>query len=160
MWPCGIFRVADCLVSQSAGPTITHRAVKCKAEWPYSEVRRLAVFSDSERAHFEENMALLAAAEFCEFKSCPSCESYVEREDLSNLGVKCTICTKNTCYQFCWQCMREWKGAALYCGYDDCVNPDIDKLAKCRNVTLPSVHNVECPAIRACPTCGAQRLRL
>lgn len=50
-------------------PAITHGTVKCNAEWPYLEVRKLAVLSDSEQAHFEENMALMAASEYCEFKS-------------------------------------------------------------------------------------------
>ncbi|KAK2906484.1 hypothetical protein Q8A67_005469 [Cirrhinus molitorella] len=140
-------------------PAITHGTEKCNAEWPYLEVRKLAVLSDSEQAHFEENMALMAASEYCEFKSCPSCGSYVEREDLTNLCVKCTICTsvKKKTYQFCWQCMREWEGAAanfLRCGYEDCVNPDVDKLTKCTDTRLSYVNNVECPAIRACPTCG------
>lgn len=140
-------------------PAITQGTEKCSAEWPYLEVRKLAVLSDSEQAHFEENMALLAAIEYCEFKSCPSCESYVEREDLSNLCVKCTICTavKQKRFQFCWQCLREWKGPAahsLRCSNEDCVHPDVDKLAKCTNMRLSNVNNVECPAIRACPTCG------
>ncbi len=93
---------------------------------------------------------------YVSLSKCPSCGSYVEREDLSNLCVRCTICTsvKNTTFQFCWQCMREWKGAALRCSYEDCVNPDVDKLAKCTNTKLSYVNNVECPAIRACPTCG------
>lgn len=90
---------------------------------------------------------------------CPSCESYVEREDLSNLCVKCTICTavKQKRFQFCWQCLREWRGPAahsLRCSNEDCVHPDVDKLAKCTNMRLSYVNNVECPAIRACPTCG------
>lgn len=93
---------------------------------------------------------------YVSLSKCPSCGSYVEREDLSNLCVRCTICTsvKNNTFQFCWQCMREWKGAGLRCSYEDCVNPDVDKLAKCTNMRLSYVNNVECPAIRACPTCG------
>lgn len=135
-------------------PAITHGTQKCGAEWPYLEVRKLAVLSDAEQVHFEENMALLAAIEYCEFKSCPSCESYVERADLSNLCVKCTICTavKQRIFLFCWQCLREWKGPAghaLRCSYEDCVHPDIHKLEQCQNMRLPYVHNVECPAIRA-----------
>lgn len=41
---------------------------KCDAEWSYSEVRRLAVLTREEMEEFEEKMARLAAARYCEFK--------------------------------------------------------------------------------------------
>lgn len=89
---------------------------------------------------------------------CPSCESYIERKDLTNICVKCNICTavKNKTYHFCWQCLREWKGPAahsVHCSYEDCINP-VDRLAECSTIKLSSVNNVECPSIRACPNCG------
>uniref|UniRef100_A0A8C9WIL2 Si:ch211-212k18.15 n=1 Tax=Scleropages formosus TaxID=113540 RepID=A0A8C9WIL2_SCLFO len=42
---------------------------KCGALWSYQEVRKLAVLTADEQKHFEEAMAALAAAEFCEYKS-------------------------------------------------------------------------------------------
>lgn len=42
---------------------------KCDEVWSYQEVRRLAVLTAEEMQYFEENMARLAAAEYCEFKS-------------------------------------------------------------------------------------------
>ncbi|KAK5614869.1 hypothetical protein CRENBAI_010626 [Crenichthys baileyi] len=44
---------------------------QCGALWSYQEVRRLAVLTAAEMQHFEENMARLAAAEYCDFKTCP-----------------------------------------------------------------------------------------
>lgn len=41
---------------------------KCDALWSYQEVRRLAVLTAAEMQHFEENMARLAATEYCDFK--------------------------------------------------------------------------------------------
>uniref|UniRef100_A0A8C1WJ28 Si:ch211-212k18.15 n=1 Tax=Cyprinus carpio TaxID=7962 RepID=A0A8C1WJ28_CYPCA len=132
---------------------------RCNAEWPYAEVRRLAVLTQEEQSHFEETMAVLAAAEYCEHKTCPGCQSFVERADITNLCVMCTICTaeKGHAFQFCWQCMREWKGPGPRsdrCDNPGCTNPDIEKLAKCREIKLPEVKNVSCPSMRACPTCG------
>ncbi|TRZ04166.1 hypothetical protein DNTS_009553 [Danionella cerebrum] len=100
---------------------------KCNKEWPYVE--------------------------------CPGCQSFVERANLTNLCVLCTVCKaeKGRSFQFCWQCMRPWKGEAPRsdrCDNPGCTNPDIEKLAKCRDITLPSVANVKCPSMRACPTCG------
>lgn len=41
---------------------------KCDAVWSYTEVRRLAVLTPEEMQYFEESIACLAAAEYCEFK--------------------------------------------------------------------------------------------
>uniref|UniRef100_A0A672GH55 RING-type domain-containing protein n=1 Tax=Salarias fasciatus TaxID=181472 RepID=A0A672GH55_SALFA len=86
---------------------------KCGAVWPYKEVRRLAVLTAEEMQYFEENIARMAAAEHCEFKSCPGCKTYLERMDLTNLCVQLHgLCPadKKKVYQFCWQCSKPWKG--------------------------------------------------
>ncbi|KAJ8366962.1 hypothetical protein AAFF_G00336310 [Aldrovandia affinis] len=133
---------------------------KCEARWSYQEVRKLAVLTATEQQHFEETMAALAAAEYCEFKTCPGCQSYVEREDMSNLCVLCTVCTaeKQRCFQFCWQCLQSWTGPAPRsdrCDSDGCTSRDLQLLQSCPSTTLPQVENAgACPSIRACPTCG------
>uniref|UniRef100_A0A8C6P138 Probable E3 ubiquitin-protein ligase ARI7 n=1 Tax=Nothobranchius furzeri TaxID=105023 RepID=A0A8C6P138_NOTFU len=133
---------------------------RCNAEWSYQEVRRLAVLTVEEMQHFEENMARLAAAEFCDFTTCPGCKSYVEREDLTNLCVQCLVCEadKKDTFQFCWQCSRPWKGAVPRsdrCDNDGCINQDLELLRTCKTTTLRDVQGVDpVPSIRACPTCG------
>lgn len=130
---------------------------KCGEVWSYQEVRRLALLTKEERAYFEENIALLAATEYCELKICPGCKTYVEREDLTNLNVQCTICTavKKKVYHFCWQCLKPWKGSAPRCDNDGCVNHELEVLKNCKTTYLPEVEGVDaCPSIRACPTCG------
>ncbi|XP_071765234.1 E3 ubiquitin-protein ligase DDB_G0292642 [Centroberyx gerrardi] len=133
---------------------------KCDAEWSYQEVRRLAVLTAEEMQHFEENMARLAAAEYCEVKSCPGCNTYVERDDLTDLKFQCTVCVadKKPAFQFCWQCLKPWKGRAPRtdrCDNDGCVNHDLEILKTCKTTSLPEVQGVDsCPSIRACPTCG------
>ncbi|XP_029941795.1 uncharacterized protein LOC115383760 [Salarias fasciatus] len=133
---------------------------RCGAVWPYKEVRRLAVLTAEEMQYFEENIARMAAAEHCEFKSCPGCKTYLERMDLTNLCVQCTVCTadKKTVYQFCWQCSKPWKGTAPSadrCANEGCVNHDLELLKNCKLTVLPEVLEViACPSIRACITCG------
>ncbi|XP_028329650.1 uncharacterized protein LOC114480059 [Gouania willdenowi] len=133
---------------------------KCDTEWSYQEVRRIAVLTVEEMKHFEEVIARLATSEYFEYKTCPGCKTYVEREDLTNLCVQCTVCKtdKNKSYTFCWQCMKPWKGKAptsKRCANDGCVNHDVKILQDCKMTDLPQVAGVTaCPSLRACPTCG------
>uniref|UniRef100_A0A087XEA9 RING-type domain-containing protein n=1 Tax=Poecilia formosa TaxID=48698 RepID=A0A087XEA9_POEFO len=128
-----------------------HTKKKCDAVWPYREVRRLADLSVEEMEYFEETIARLAAAEYQEFRECPGCKSYVERKDLTNLCVSKQV-------QFCWQCLKPWKGPAPRsnrCDNDDCKNHDLELLRTCKTTSFPRVPGVDgCPSIRACPTCG------
>ncbi|XP_032888107.1 uncharacterized protein DDB_G0292642-like [Amblyraja radiata] len=131
---------------------------KCNKEWPYVEVRRHALLTDDEQKYFEEKVALLAAAKYCEFSTCPGCQTCVERKDLTNLSVRCSICTAQNgrCYEFCWQCSKQWKGRAPRsdrCDNEGCTNIQLDALKNCDMKTL-SYSNIQCPKFRACPTCG------
>ncbi|XP_040887040.1 uncharacterized protein DDB_G0292642-like isoform X3 [Toxotes jaculatrix] len=145
-------------------PAVVEGTKLCNKQWPYQEVRRLADLSVEEMQHFEDTVARLAAAEYCEIQPvsgpCPQCKTNVERKDLSNLCVKCTICTadqKKTC-QFCWQCHKPWKGKGPRsdrCDNDGCINRDLELLQTCKTIILPEVEGVtSCPSVRVCPTCG------
>ncbi|KAL0970198.1 hypothetical protein UPYG_G00238630 [Umbra pygmaea] len=133
---------------------------KCGAELSYQEVRRVAALTSEEMEHFEKTMAASAAAKYFENKSCPRCKTSVARQTLSNLNVHCTVCTADSGqrYEFCWQCLKQWKGPAPrsdHCANDGCTNLDLELLKTCKTITLPQVKGVDgCPSIRACPTCG------
>ncbi|XP_067898183.1 probable E3 ubiquitin-protein ligase RNF144A-B [Heterodontus francisci] len=132
---------------------------KCNKQWSYVEVRRHALLTDEEQQYFEEKVATLAAAKYCEFKWCPECKSCVEWRDLTNLSVRCSICTaeKGKCYDFCWQCSKEWKGRAPRsdrCDNEGCTNIQLETLKNCGTKVLPYSNIENCPKIRACPTCG------
>lgn len=89
---------------------------------------------------------------------CPGCSTFVERTNVSNLSVECSICTTRTgrTYEFCWQCLKPWKGPrprADQCDNEGC-SKDLQLLKNCEMITLKSVKNIRVPSIRACPTCG------
>ncbi|XP_049744582.1 uncharacterized protein DDB_G0292642-like isoform X1 [Elephas maximus indicus] len=132
---------------------------KCGAQWPYPEVRQCAVLNDTEQYQFEQKLALLAARSYCDFKECPSCKSLVERKELTTIRVLCTVCTSTlrATYEFCWQCLRAWKGAGTpsdHCANVGCKDPNLEVLASCTTKDLPGSEIRACPSIRACPTCG------
>ncbi|XP_074480889.1 E3 ubiquitin-protein ligase RNF19B-like [Sebastes fasciatus] len=141
-------------------PAVIEGTTLCNELWSYQEVRRLADLSVEEMQHFEDTMARLAAAGYCEIQSCPQCKTSVERKDLSNLCVQCFICTadQKKAYQFCWQCQRAWKGPGPRsdrCCNNSCINRDLQLLQTCKTISLPAVEGVtDCPSVRACPTCG------
>lgn len=85
--------------------------------------------------------------------------SYVERKNLANLAVQCSICTavRGRSFIFCWQCLKRWKGPSPrtdLCENPDCSNPEVQRLLACKDLTLKQVQSVVCPSIRAYPTCG------
>ncbi|XP_041840368.1 E3 ubiquitin-protein ligase RNF19A-like [Melanotaenia boesemani] len=132
----------------------------CDAEWPYVEVRKMALLTPEEREYFEKTMALNAMKVYFDVKECPGCKQTVTRKDLSNLSVHCQICTarKGQTYIFCWQCLKEWKGDHTQtdrCENEGCHNGALKILQTCSEITFHSVKGViGCPSIRACPTCG------
>ncbi|XP_062902036.1 uncharacterized protein DDB_G0292642-like isoform X5 [Mobula hypostoma] len=131
----------------------------CGEEWSYMEVCRHALLSVEERQLFEEKLATLAASSYCEYKQCPRCGSYVERKDETNISVTCSICTANDGipFEFCWQCMKKWKGPGPRsdkCDNEECINVQLETLKNCDTKTLPDSNIQNCPIIRACPTCG------
>ncbi|CAK6952979.1 uncharacterized protein LOC128384021 [Scomber scombrus] len=128
----------------------------CDGKWSFDEVRKMALLTPEEMKEFEEKMLNNSK----DFKPCPGCNSSVERADLNNLSVLCSVCTaeKKKDYMFCWQCLREWKGPTPRsdrCDNDDCVNDTLETLRKCPEIIFKDVMGVTgCPSIRACPTCG------
>ncbi|MEQ2234130.1 hypothetical protein ILYODFUR_028845 [Ilyodon furcidens] len=119
----------------------------------------MALLTAKEKKYFEKNLALNAAKNYFFTKPCPGCKYSVTRKDSSNLSVHCRICTakKGYIYEFCWQCLREWRGPqprSDHCGNEDCNNNSLNTLRTCPNVSFECVEVIGCPAVRACPTCG------
>lgn len=134
---------------------------KCDKEWDYSEVRRLALLTGSEKNYFEEKLNHNFAKLSIDLKQCPNCNSFVERDKTESLRIKCTLCKRffGKEFEFCWQCDSKWGPLSvesdMTCGKPNCKNKYIQILAQCKYIKLSSCPNLPpIPSIRACPTCG------
>ncbi|KAG9283798.1 putative protein ariadne-2 [Astyanax mexicanus] len=147
-----------CRVQLESGKT-EMRCPECKKEWPYVEVRQVANLTSDEKGFFERTLGKNAARKVSGIKTCRGCSFSIVRSDPSNLCFKCTVCSERTgkTSKFCWQCLREWKGPCPRsdgCDNKNCVNEDMLMVLNCETITFPHLQNIECPSVRACPTCG------
>ncbi|XP_059831049.1 cullin-9-like isoform X2 [Hypanus sabinus] len=90
--------------------------------------------------------------------TCPGCKSLLQRLDLTNLCMKCPFCseTKGETFQFCWACLRKWKGGSGQ--GDSCANESchiVALLQSCEEILNPALTVNGCPSVRACPQCKA-----
>ncbi|KTF86843.1 hypothetical protein cypCar_00035079 [Cyprinus carpio] len=151
--------LTDCCKTQLDYGQTEFKCPVCEETWPYDEVRKLAKLTLEEQLSFEEKLGTNTVKNLFDFRVCPGCSTFVERLDVSNLCVECPVCTEKTgnSYEFCWNCLREWKGSqnrAERCGNVGCT---IDKklLKDCPMISLTYFENkVQCPNIRACTSCG------
>ncbi|XP_028284770.1 probable E3 ubiquitin-protein ligase ARI7 [Parambassis ranga] len=131
----------------------------CDAVWPLEEVCKMALLTPDEVEHCKKTLALNASRNNCKAQTCPGCMSSVVREEDSNLRVRCKTCTakRGRTFEFCWQCLKEWKGPRRRsdrCDNEGCHNPALRTLAACPEMTF-ELKGVKCPSIRSCPVCGA-----
>ena len=128
----------------------------CGKEWAYSDIRKAALLTEDEMKYFEYKISANAAKSFIDMKECPGCRTYIERIDLYNLRVTCSVCTKKKgrTWDFCWYCLKEWSGpsrSSEKCGNPSCKHPELLAIEKAPIVTL---NGKQIPNLRACPTCG------
>lgn len=132
----------------------------CNAVWSFGEVCKMALLTQEQKKTFENKLFRNVVFKEEKAKLCPGCSSYVMREDSQNLRVQCPQCSydKGVDYEFCWQCMREWKGQGIrtvHCDNSGCINEPLKTLKTCPEIKFEKVKGVSnCPSVRACPTCG------
>ncbi|KAJ3585588.1 hypothetical protein NHX12_014307 [Muraenolepis orangiensis] len=156
-WCLSVLKQGQC---KFTCPALKPDGNQCGAALSYREVRRVAALTVDEMKLFEERLVHLTVHAMFQIKECPGCRTYVERQNEDNLCFSCPICEESNrpSHQFCWQCLRPWKGPAPRvdrCENPGCVDSDLQLLQTCHLMVLSDVSGVEpCPSIRACPTCG------
>eukprot|EP00058_Branchiostoma_floridae_P027085 XP_002612576.1 hypothetical protein BRAFLDRAFT_219613 [Branchiostoma floridae] len=138
-------------------PYISPTGVYCGKEWSYLEVRRLAVLTLDEKKQFEIKISDNYLRKGMGIQECPKCHSMCERVDKKDKRVVCPLCSASDGveFHFCWYCLHEWVGRRVdKCNNADCNGEDkrLKILRECKKKSIVGVSN--CPAIRACLTCG------
>lgn len=149
--------LTDCCSAQLDYGKTEFTCPQCKKTWPYDEVRKLAKLTTDEQLNFEEKLGMNTAKKKVDYRYCPGCGTLIERMDVSNLRVECTVCTgnENEAYEFCWNCMGEWNTTrGNWCGNKECTTEQ-KQLEDCPMITLTYFDDsmVKCPKIRACTSC-------
>ncbi|XP_060565936.1 uncharacterized protein DDB_G0292642-like [Ruditapes philippinarum] len=129
----------------------------CDQIWEFFTVKRLAVLTSEEMKEFETKVTENYLRKAVGIQECPKCESFCERRNKADQRVICPICTrkKGKLYEFCWFCLRSWLTSDTKdCGNFGCTgkDPRLRIIENCPKKMVVEVPN--CPAIRACPTCG------
>ncbi|XP_067905735.1 E3 ubiquitin-protein ligase DDB_G0292642-like isoform X2 [Heterodontus francisci] len=136
----------------------TFNCPTCAKEWPWQEVRQLAHLTQEECGSCEEKLARIMTQKAELYRKCPNCGLFVQRMDLEQLSVQCPPCSERSkkAFQFCWDCLREWKNADLQndsCGNESCNLTAL--LLGCGTIEDQASAVYECPKVRACPNCEA-----
>ncbi|XP_045161197.2 uncharacterized protein DDB_G0292642-like [Mercenaria mercenaria] len=128
----------------------------CNELWELFTVKRLAVLTPEEIKAFEKKMAENYLRKAVGIQSCPRCKLFCERKSKTDQRVRCLVCKTEAGgrYEFCWFCLKTWlTNEFKNCGNSGCTGED-PRLRVIKNCPKKKVVGVECPAIRACPTCG------
>ncbi|XP_072904950.1 E3 ubiquitin-protein ligase RNF217-like [Hemitrygon akajei] len=131
---------------------------KCGQVWAWQEVRSLHLLTKRDQLLYEKKLSQMMSRITDTYKKCPGCKSLLQRLDLTNLCMKCPFCseTKGEAFQFCWACLRKWKGGSWQ--GDSCANESchiVALLQCCEEILNPALTVNGCPSIRACPQCKA-----
>ena len=128
---------------------------QCKKEWTLDIIEKYGAATKEEIEIFSNALSVNFMDNDPQISECPGCTSYCQRQDTSNVRVRCRICTKQKGknFDFCWYCKQDW----LTSGTTDCSNPeckDAGILAQIKDAPEKEVVGVRCPSIRLCPNCG------
>ena len=139
-------------------PHVSPSGEHCDREWPYFLVRHVACLDNDELTWLETRITENFIQKDQGIQQCPGCNSWCFRGDTKSNQVQCIYCPKigkaGTQAEFCWACLKPWKGA----DNKDCCNAECDgldpRLRYLRDCPTRTIIGVSCPSVRACPTCG------
>jgi len=133
----------------------------CDREIPWVAIRDLCNLDDTDCKEYEEKISDAYMQRIADVKSCPTCHAYVMRDDKALWRVSCPACPKKSRKDFCWRCLKGWKGqGSKICGNEECLAlfqaegiGALNEILRTCPLDHPWGITVEVPSIRACPVC-------
>jgi hypothetical protein len=142
-------------------PALVGKTGTCNTELSFKDLKKLALLTLDECEYFEAILCENSIKNSLKIKQCPKCKTYIERVDLNDLKMECSVCKSvfKRDFAFCWQCDNEWVGGngkfVESCGLPMCRSKDLEILSMCAYIKLLSCRDLDpIPSIRACPLCG------
>ncbi|KAK7882156.1 hypothetical protein WMY93_028330 [Mugilogobius chulae] len=116
----------------------------CDKRWTLDEVVKMALLTKEEKEAFDIKMSNNFLRKELKVKYCPRCKSDISRKAGESLCVRCPKCTadKGAVYDFCWQCLKTWRGPSTRtdrCDNPGCVNPALVTLLTCDEIEFTQV---------------------
>ena len=112
------------------------------------------VLSDEIGRQLTKEISVLNAKEM---QQCPSCWTYLERENIKTKRTQCQKCSNpGRPYLFCWICYKVWNNpeSTRFCGNKNCGKVNFELLKNTpMKVFSGFVGEASAPLYRACPGC-------
>lgn len=134
----------------------------CRRSWDYFLVRHVlsAAMTDDDLESFNRKVNANLMNSCIKNQRCPGCKIFLQRDSskiFSNPNwVQCPVCSAKNGkrFEFCWVCLKPWKGDKNSCGNDQCTGKDtrIQILKTCKTKAIGPTRDV--PNTRCCARCG------
>src|SRR6218665_3014323 len=134
----------------------------CKKEWQFFLVHHVlsAALSGEDLKTFAENINKNFFRTSPGIQQCPYCHNNCERDLRKKFWNKnrvvCPLCSaRRKCErEFCWCCLKSWKGDMKSCGNEGCDGRDV-RLHHLETCVLKQIGEVaDVPSVRSCGRCG------
>lgn len=134
----------------------------CGISWKYFLVRHVlsAAMTDDELESFNRKVNGNFVNSSIKIQKCPGCNIFLQRDSSKAFTnpnwVQCPACSAKNGerFEFCWVCLKPWKGGSNSCGNDKCTgkDPRIQILETCKTKVVDLTSDV--PSTRCCARCG------
>lgn len=129
----------------------------CSTEWDLGVIHEYGGASDEEVQLIARCLSQNVIDSDPKIRTCPNCESYIQRRDETSPKVCCKYCKKigKSYKDFCWFCQQPWTNGTntKNCGNPKCNAAGILKIIE--EAPMKEIIGVTCPSKRLCPQCGA-----
>lgn len=154
--PDGLFDYMTIFLTSSKKLDICCPAIKtdskpCLEKWDYKLCKEICMFSKKEKIDLENKFGQNYLDINIKFRSCPKCNSFLEKTKIFKKKIECPNCL----HKFCWICQNEWTNETVQTSCEKDCGQELELykyLVFCKRKKIGTVDSV--PMIRSCPNCN------